>query len=91
MCGWPYNSLVNGQIQNGRCRFNRMERQMSAITTVAGTAEIPTLQNSEIDFVAGGVMSSPIDVSKMPDRMVGGCGTMWYLRELGRIFAGYPR
>lgn len=56
-----------------------------------GDGRNSTLQNSEIDFVAGGVMSSPIDVSKMPDRMVGGCGTMWYLRELGRIFTGYPR
>ena len=50
-------------------------------------AEIRVLENAEVDSVAGGFMST-VDVSGMPDRMVGGCGTMWWQRELIKIFTG---
>ena len=49
--------------------------------------EIRTLNNAEVDCVAGGLMSS-VDVSRMPDRMDGGCGTVWWQREISKIFTG---
>ncbi len=60
---------------------------MTSNQTVAQT-EIRLLDNAEVECVTGGYLMSPVDVSQMPDRMVGGCGTMWYLHQLGKIFTG---
>jgi hypothetical protein len=60
---------------------------MTSKQTIEQQSEIRVLETAEIDHVAGGYMPS-IDVSGMPDRMVGGCGTMWLLRQRGKIFTG---
>jgi hypothetical protein len=49
--------------------------------------EIRVLDNAEVESVTGGYINT-VDISKMPDRMVGGCGTMWYWDQLGKIFTG---
>jgi len=83
--------LSSEQIKDGRNKSNQMERQMTSKTTVAASAEFRILETSEVDCVAGGFMALGVDVSKMPDRLVGGCGTMWYLSQLGKIFGGSRR
>ena len=60
---------------------------MTSRPTIEQHAEIRLLDDAEVDGVAGGYMPS-VDVSGMPDRMVGGCGTMWLLRHRGPIFTG---
>jgi hypothetical protein len=58
---------------------------MTSQQTIEQQAEIRFLDDAEVDSVAGGYMPI-IDVSGMPDRAVGGCGTMWLLRHRGTIF-----
>lgn len=48
--------------------------------------EIRVLDAAELESVVGGESLMPIDISGMPDRAVGGCGTMWLLRHRGTIF-----
>jgi hypothetical protein len=60
---------------------------MTSNLTTDHQDEIRVLDNAEVESVTGGYISS-VDISKMPDRMVGGCGTMWYLRERARIITG---
>ena len=60
---------------------------MTSTNTIDQHVEIRALDNAEVDSVAGGLFSS-VDVSRMPDRMEGGCGTMWWQRELIKIFTG---
>ena len=57
---------------------------MTSMRTVERQAEIRVLDNAEVDSVAGGYMPA-IDVSGMPDRAVGGCGTMWLERKMFRL------
>ena len=60
---------------------------MTSKQTIEEQTEIRVLDNAEIDCVAGGYLPS-IDISGMPDRMVGGCGTMWLLSHRGKILTG---
>ena len=60
---------------------------MTTTNTIDQHLEIRTLNTAEVDSVAGGLFSS-VDVSGMPDRMEGGCGTMWWQRKLITIFTG---
>ena len=60
---------------------------MTSTKTIAQQAEIRVLDNAEVDCVAGSYLPS-IDISQMPDRSVGGCGTMWLLSQRGRIPTG---
>lgn len=58
---------------------------MTSKQTIEQQAEIRVLEIEEVDCVAGGYIPS-IDISGMPDRAVGGCGTMWLLSQRGKIF-----
>jgi hypothetical protein len=49
---------------------------MTSQQTIERQAEIRFLDDAEVDSVAGGYMPM-IDVSGMPDRAVGGCGTIF--------------
>jgi hypothetical protein len=57
---------------------------MTSEQTINQQDEIRVLDNAEVDCVAGGLMS--IDISGMPDRAVGGCGTMWILNHLSTVY-----
>jgi len=59
---------------------------MTSQHTADQQAEIRLLDAAELDSVVGGENLMPIDISGMPDRAVGGCGTMWLLRHRGTIF-----
>jgi hypothetical protein len=64
-----------------------MESEMTSIKTIEQQAEVRVLESAEIDCVAGGYLPT-VDVTGMPDRAVGGCGTMWLLLQRGKIFTG---
>ena len=57
---------------------------MSKSFESAQSATLRTLSNTEIDTVAGGLMIP--DITGMPDRRTGGCGTMWLLDRFIDIF-----
>jgi hypothetical protein len=73
--------------QTGQDERNPMESEMTSTKTIEQQAEIRVLESAEIDYVAGGYLPT-VDVTGMPDRAVGGCGTMWLLRQRGKIFTG---
>jgi hypothetical protein len=60
---------------------------MTSTQTISQQDEIRVLDSAEVEYVTGGYMPSPVDMSQMPDRTVM-CGTMWYLSQLGKIFTG---
>ena len=60
---------------------------MTSTKTIEQHGEIRALNTAEVDSVAGGRIST-VDASGMPDRIEGGCGTMWWQRELIRILTG---
>lgn len=62
---------------------------MTTTHTFEAQTEIRALETSEIDSVAGGLVSL-VDVSGMPDRSEM-CGTMWYMDRLIKILTGQQR
>lgn len=51
--------------------------------------EIRVLDQAEVESVVGGENVMWMDISGMPDRAVGGCGTMWILNHLSTVY-GIP-
>ncbi len=55
------------------------------MTNQPNTPAIRPLAETEIAAVSGALLGT-VSVAGMPSRDVGGCGTMWYLDQLVKIF-----
>ena len=55
---------------------------MRTLDDKATPAALRTLDTNEIGSVSGGILPIAYNPAGMPDRMVGGCGTMWLLSRI---------
>jgi hypothetical protein len=67
------------------------ENAMKDAITVQGRCDVNDFlapSTPELSQVQGGYFPYDIDISQMPSREVGGCGTMWILDQIAKHVSG---